>query len=690
MKLSVIVIFFNNRREAPRTLHTLTRAYQEKIQSLDYEVLAIDSNSPEPLNEKTVTSFGAEFSYHFVKTLHPSPVEALRRGLELSKGEYIMVIIDGAHMLTPGILYKWQDATRSYPASMVYTQRYHLGKYLQNDNQDHNQNIEDALLNSIDWKNNGYELFRICHFTQSGEWWFSKHMESNCFIIPRQKLIEHGSIYKDFFSVGGGFLNMEMFKKAAEDTELTTIVLMGESTFHQFHGGTTTNITREEIKQKLIGYRKEYFDLNQSHYGRPKRLDIHYFGNVDESVQELLKPEKRQIHYQKIVKELIIENKPEEALFLINRATELYPFSIPLISGKARLYKGQGKYDEALKIVEKGLNINKLEVALLFLKGEILLSQNKITAAAESFELCYTVEPQNPTVLMKLSKIYLKKGEKATADQYIEAAVKRVEELKMQDKFLNIFTFLRNNNYKALAQKMLDFSDEIIGLAHNFEFALSKTELLTKSPQKRKMTDQLINLYYNSNVNVNQSNRLGDLLIQQNRRNALWQLCKHLEQDKSPYQSHYLKAKWYLKQDKPKMCLSEINAAFPHAVTVQAKATCYNTRARCQLKLQQLKACLTNINKAIQVNPNNAVYLSTKAKAHLELKQLAKAKVLYERIAEISNYNLKFDALLHLFDITFKQGYYKKCESYLAEAEKVKPNHERIQRKQQRLACVRN
>jgi len=655
MKLSVVVIFFNNRREAPRTLYTLSRAYQRNIESLDYEVLAIDSNSPEPLDAKTVESFGPEFSYHFVKTPHPSPVEALRRGVELSRGEYVMVIIDGAHMLTPGILHKWQDALKSYPSSLVYTQRYHLGEYLQNDNKGYNQSEEDALLNSIDWKNNGYALFKISELLQSDEWWFSKHLESNCFVISRKKLIEHGSIYKDYFSIGGGFLNMEMFKKAAEDTDLTTVILMGESTFHQFHGGTTTNIAREDIKRKLLLYRKEYFDLNQSHYGRPQRFDVHYFGNIDEAERELLTPKKRQVHFRKIVAALVQENKLEEAIFLINKAAELYPFSITVLAEKIRIYKGQGRYDEALSFLKQALTINELEVQLLFLKGEILLSQNKIESAAEVFEFCYTLEENNPTVLMKLSKIHLKKGNTEEARRYIEAAVKRVEELKTEDKFLNVFTFVRNNNYRTLAKRMLDLSDEISALAYNFEFVLSKTEYLKQSPEKLKLTNQLIDLYYHSNPNASQSNRLGNLLIRQNKRNELWRLCKQLEKVKLPYHSHLLKAKWFFKQDKLKVCLSETNAAFAHAVTIQAKAACYDIRSRCQLKQEQPKACLITINKALNINPNNAVYLTTKAKAHLQLKQNKQAKTSFEQVADISNYHLKFDALLYLFDIAFEQ-----------------------------------
>ena len=43
--LSVVVVFYNMRREAARTLHSLSRAYQEGIDDLDYEVIVVENGS---------------------------------------------------------------------------------------------------------------------------------------------------------------------------------------------------------------------------------------------------------------------------------------------------------------------------------------------------------------------------------------------------------------------------------------------------------------------------------------------------------------------------------------------------------------------------------------------------------------------------------------------------------------------
>ena len=45
LSLTVLVVFHNMRREAARTLHSLSRAYQRDIDNLDYEVIAIENGS---------------------------------------------------------------------------------------------------------------------------------------------------------------------------------------------------------------------------------------------------------------------------------------------------------------------------------------------------------------------------------------------------------------------------------------------------------------------------------------------------------------------------------------------------------------------------------------------------------------------------------------------------------------------
>ena len=64
-ELSVVVVVHDMRREAARTLHSLSRAYQREVDDLDYEVIVVENGSEpeECLGADLVRSFGPEFRY---------------------------------------------------------------------------------------------------------------------------------------------------------------------------------------------------------------------------------------------------------------------------------------------------------------------------------------------------------------------------------------------------------------------------------------------------------------------------------------------------------------------------------------------------------------------------------------------------------------------------------------------------
>src|SRR5262249_33703937 len=103
--ISIVVIFHEMRREAARTLFTLTRGYQRDCALLQYEVIAVDHGSRRaPLAPEFVASFGANFRHIHIEPGSPSPARACNRAVEMSIGDIVMVMIDGARMLSPGVL----------------------------------------------------------------------------------------------------------------------------------------------------------------------------------------------------------------------------------------------------------------------------------------------------------------------------------------------------------------------------------------------------------------------------------------------------------------------------------------------------------------------------------------------------------------------------------------------------------
>lgn len=288
MDLSVVVIFYNMRREAVKTLYSLSKKYQKKADGFKYEVIAIDSGSTEPLEEATVKSLGGNFRYVFFDAHTSSPCEALNYGVNIARGRLITMCIDGARILSPGILHYSMLASRLYENPFVYTLGMHIGFKPQPDlvEENYSQTDEDQLIASIDWKRDGYSLFDISSVAlSSGKGYFSKLNESNCVTMRRSAYQKIGGFDERFKSPGGGLTNLEFFNRVNATADIHPVMLLGEATFHQFHNGTATNVPRKDHPWKKMD--QEYTEIIGKPY-RPYRRKPVYFGETHSKCSHLL------------------------------------------------------------------------------------------------------------------------------------------------------------------------------------------------------------------------------------------------------------------------------------------------------------------------------------------------------------------------------------------------------------------
>ena len=283
-QLSVIVVFYNMRREAARTLHSLSRTYQRGIEDLDYEVIAIDNGSKpdQVLGEEFVRSFGPEFRYiELGEDATPTPVNALNRGLEVAAGSAIAFMIDGAHVLTPGVLRYGIAGLQAYEPAVAVVQQWYVGPGQQPDAMlnGYNQEVEDGLFGHIEWPTDGYQLFDIGHFIGERDW-FDGLWESNCIFVPRKLLEQFGAFDERFSMPGGGYANLEFYERLGGAPGVNVVTLLGEGSFHQVHGGTTTNAVDPDARRATIsGFADHFEEL----HGRPFRgsgKTLHYVGTM--------------------------------------------------------------------------------------------------------------------------------------------------------------------------------------------------------------------------------------------------------------------------------------------------------------------------------------------------------------------------------------------------------------------------
>ena len=276
--LSLVVVHYNIPREFPRTLFSLSPSFQKGISADDYEVIVVDNGSKELPDISSYRESGMNIRLLQVPNPNQSPARAINLGLNASLGKNIGVFIDGARMASPGLLQSAQQALRFSDRSIVATRGRYLGPTMQRTsmNEGYTKDFEDAMLGSLDWKNNGYRLFEKSVFDESsGAHWFDPRIsESNSLFMSRALWSEINGFSEDFQSLGGGFLNLDTLTRATSLEETQPILLIGEATFHQLHGGVATNVPKENV----FPMRAEYEAKRGTPY-EPPVLNWLFFGN---------------------------------------------------------------------------------------------------------------------------------------------------------------------------------------------------------------------------------------------------------------------------------------------------------------------------------------------------------------------------------------------------------------------------
>ena len=126
----------------------------------------------------------------------------------------------------------------------------------------YDESREDRLLADIDWPSDGYRLFEISALDVSSvDGWFGGSLSpTHCSCDARCGMSFRASIER-YDMPGGGFLNLDLLRRALELREAEFVVLLGEGTFHQLHGGIATNAAFEELTERLTAWSRQYQDI---------------------------------------------------------------------------------------------------------------------------------------------------------------------------------------------------------------------------------------------------------------------------------------------------------------------------------------------------------------------------------------------------------------------------------------------
>lgn len=262
-------------REIRRTVLSLSPSYQKGISAEEYEVIVVDNGSQLPI-EVDLPSDNVRLIR--VEDASPSPAAAVNLGLKIARGHIIGVMIDGARMASPGLLSGVMLASRLHDRPVIATMGFHLGPDLQqiSAKRGYCQQAEDNLLSECHWEENGYRLFDVSVFAgSSSKGLFASMGESNALFLTRQMWDELHGFDEQFSSSGGGLVNLDAYDRACGLHDIQLVILLGEGTFHQIHGGASTSARRSPWNE----FAAEYARIRGHQFERPNVVPV-YVGSV--------------------------------------------------------------------------------------------------------------------------------------------------------------------------------------------------------------------------------------------------------------------------------------------------------------------------------------------------------------------------------------------------------------------------
>lgn len=289
--LSIVLIVFDMPAQARNTIRSLLPDYQLDVSPGDYEVIIVENGSDNMLARGFIHSLPSNFRYYPRNETQTSPVHAVQFGASLARGDNICLMIDGARLLTPGVLKNIILGHQMSRSAVVTVPGYHLGRELQQEAvaSGYGVEVERGLMRSIAWPEDGYRLFEIsCFSGSSAPGLFLPHSESNCISIPRRIWEDLGGCDVRFDLRGGGLVNLDLYKRACEYPEVLHVILPGEGTFHQFHGGVTTGGEEASRREAYIeASHAQYRELRGTQYENPRTKPV-YLGEIPPQAQRFV------------------------------------------------------------------------------------------------------------------------------------------------------------------------------------------------------------------------------------------------------------------------------------------------------------------------------------------------------------------------------------------------------------------
>ena len=235
--ISIAIVCWRMSRELPRTLWSLSRAFQQGVDDLDYEIIVVDNGSEDLPHAPQMDPVPR---IEVARVQSASPVGAMNEALERASGRLIGAWIDGARLAAPNLVRSVWLAAQLHPNPVLAVPNRQLGPTRQaiSVGEDYSAKVEDSLLQQAGWPSPDADLFAIS--APEAAHIRAPMLESNALFLTAGDWTRLGRYDPAFAEAGGGAANPDMFWRATQLSETQLIRLENTATFHQVHGGTTT------------------------------------------------------------------------------------------------------------------------------------------------------------------------------------------------------------------------------------------------------------------------------------------------------------------------------------------------------------------------------------------------------------------------------------------------------------------
>ena len=254
------------RREAPRSLRSLSARYQQGLDGRHYEVIVVENGSDpdQRLGAALVEGFGSHFRYiDMGDDATPSPVPAMNRGLAKSKGRALALMIDGAHVLTPRVLHYGLAGLEAYGPAVVATQAWYVGPGQQGDvmRAGYDQAVEDALFEQIALAGGRLPALRDRPLRRRSRLVRRSVGEQLPLRAPHPDSSRSGGLDEAFAMPGGGYSNLDLYERLAVEPRGASghhprrgvVPPAARRHHHQPAGSPRAAATRPLLRQPLRG-----------------------------------------------------------------------------------------------------------------------------------------------------------------------------------------------------------------------------------------------------------------------------------------------------------------------------------------------------------------------------------------------------------------------------------------------------